>query len=215
MTLQDSLDKLKERIEGGMPPQIVNIMHQATADLEASGIGEGILKVGDKAPEFKLPNQDGNLVSSTELLKNGPLVVTYYRGAWCPYCNTDLGNLKRYTAELQEFNATMISVSPQIPQYNKQITTQQRLNFDLLSDSENNVANEFGLRWEMVDPLKSLYRDSFGISLPNYNGDESWTLPVPARFIIGTDGIIKYAEFSIDYTKRPNPDVLVKALNEI
>jgi peroxiredoxin len=215
MTLQDSLDRLKVKIEGSMPPQIVNIMHQATADLEATGIGEGILKVGDKAPEFKLPNQDGNLVSSTELLKNGPLVVTFYRGVWCPYCNTDLGNLKRYTKELEEFNATMVSVSPQIPQYNKQITTQQHLDFDLLSDSENNVANEFGLRWEMVDPLKSLYRDSFGISLPNYNGDESWTLPVPARFIIGTDSLIKYAEFSVDYTKRPNPDVLVSALKAL
>ena len=96
MTLQDSLDKLKAKIEGSMPAENVAIMHQTTRDLENSGIGEGILKVGDKAPIFSLPNQEGNLVSSSELLSNGPLVVTFYRGVWCPYCNLDLGNLKRY-----------------------------------------------------------------------------------------------------------------------
>ncbi len=215
MTLQDSLNKLKAKIESSMPAENVAIMHQATRDLEASGIGEGILKVGDKAPEFSLPNQDGNLVSSSELLSNGPLVVTFYRGVWCPYCNLDLGNLKRYNSQLEEQNATMLSISPQLPEFNQKIVEQQRLNFDLLSDSENNVADAFGLRWTMVDPLKSLYNDTFRINLPTYNGDESWTLPVPARFIIGTDGIITYAEYSVDYTKRPNPDVLVDALKAI
>lgn len=215
MTLQESLDKIKVKIEDSLPPESVAIMHQATIDLENSGIGKGILKAGDKAPEFSLVNQEGVLVSSTELLKKGPLVITFYRGVWCPYCNTDLANLKKYTSQLEELNATMISVSPQVPQYNKQIIDQQRLNFDLLSDAENNVAYMFGLRWEMVDPLKSLYNDKFKINLPNYNGYDSWTLPVPARFIIDTDGIIKYAEFSVDYTKRPNPDVLVEALKTI
>ncbi|NRB59787.1 MAG: AhpC/TSA family protein [Winogradskyella sp.] len=215
MTLQDSLDKLKAKIEGSMPAENVAIMHQTTRDLENSGIGEGILKVGDKAPIFSLPNQEGNLVSSSELLSNGPLVVTFYRGVWCPYCNLDLGNLKRYNSQLEEQNATMLSISPQLPEFNQKIVEQQRLNFDLLSDSKNTIADAFGLRWTMVDPLKSLYNDTFRINLPTYNGDESWTLPVPARFIIGTDGIITYAEYSVDYTKRPNPDVLVDALKAI
>lgn len=215
MTLQDSLDKIKVRIESSLPKESVLIMHQATKDLENSGIGNSILKAGNKAPEFHLKNQDGVMISSTELLKNGPLVITFYRGVWCPYCNTDLANLKRYTSQLEELNATMVGISPQVPQYNKQVIDQQRLNFDLLSDTKNNVANTFGLRWEMINPLRSLYNDKFKISLPNYNGDDSWTLPVPARFIIDVNGLIKYAEFSVDYTKRPNPDVLVEALKKI
>lgn len=215
MTLQESLDKIKTRLESSLPQEAVKIMHQATRDLEDSGIGNSILKVGDIAPEFNLKNQDGDLVSSVELLKKGPLVITFYRGIWCPYCNTDLANLKRYTSQLEELNGTIVSISPQVEQYNKQIKDQQRLNFDLLSDPENNVANAFGLRWEMVEPLKSLYNDKFKISLPNYNGDDSWTLPIPARFIIDVNGIIKYAEFSVDYTKRPNPDVLVESLRII
>ena len=215
MTLQESLDRLKTKIEGSMPPPFVQIMHQATADLEATGIGEGILKAESPAPEFQLPNQNGALVSSKELLKNGPLVVTFYRGMWCPYCNTDLSNLKRYKGQLEELGASMLSISPQLPEFNKQITERHRLNFDLLTDSGNEVAAKFGLKWEMVDPLKALYRDNFGIKLPDFNGENSWTLPVPARFIIGTDGIIKYAEYAVDYTKRPNPDVVVEALQSL
>ncbi len=215
MTLEDSLAKLKNKIEGNMPQENVAIMHQATKDLETSGIREGILKIGDKAPEFSLPNQEGKIISSKELLQSGDLIITFYRGVWCPYCNLDLGNLKRYKSPFEAQNATMLSISPQLEKHNKQIVERQRLNFDLLSDSENRIAAQFGLRWTMRDPLKSLYKDTFKISLPDYNGDDSWTLPIPARFIIGIDGIIKYAEYSIDYTKRPNPDVLVEALETI
>lgn len=215
MTLEDSLAKLKEKIEGSMPPENVAIMHQATKELEVSGIGKGILKVGDKAPEFSLPNQKGKIISSEELLQKGNLVITFYRGVWCPYCNVDLGNLKRYKSQLDAQNATMLSISPQLEKYNNQIIEKQRLNFDLLSDTKNSVAAQFGLRWTMHNPLKSLYNDTFKISLPVYNGDDSWTLPIPARFIIGSNGIIKYVEYSIDYTKRPNPDVLVEALKTL
>lgn len=215
MTLEESLAKLKAKIEGSMPQENVAIMHQATKDLETSGIGESILKVGDKAPEFLLPNQEGKMISSKELLQKGNLIITFYRGVWCPYCNLDLGNLKRYKSQFETQNATMLSISPQLEKQNKQIVERQRLNFDLLSDTENKIAALFGLRWTMKDPLKSLYKDTFKISLPNYNGDDSWTLPIPARFIIGTDGVIKYVEYSIDYTKRPNPDVLVEALKAI
>lgn len=212
--LQQSLDKLKAKIESSMPAEAVAIMHQATKDLENSGIAEKILKVGDKAPEFMLKNHKGKTVSSIELLKKGNVIVTFYRGVWCPYCNTDLAYLKRFKEIFEEKGATMVSISPQTEENNAKIVEQQRLNYDLLSDKGNEIAHQFGLRWKLVDPLKSLYK-SFKIELPNFNNDNSWTLPIPARFIIGQDGIIKYAEFSIDYTKRPNPDVLVNALNRI
>ena len=212
VTLQQSLDKLKEKIEGRMPSEYVEIMHGATRDLIDSGMGNAILKEGEPAPEFTLTNHKSEAVSSKELLKKGPLVITFYRGVWCPYCNTDLAFLKRYQAKLSELGATLLSISPQTAEHNQTIINQQRLGFDLLSDPQNEVAAQFGLRWEMVDPLRSLYANRFKISLPHYNGDDSWTLPVPARFIISNDGVIQYAEYSIDYTKRPNPDVLVSVL---
>ena len=213
MTLQDSLDKLKEKIEGRMPSQNVAIMHQATADLKASGIGAQVLKAGEKAPDFKLVNHKGEEVDSKELIEKGPLVITFYRGVWCPYCNTDLAYLKRIKSEIDQAGATLLCVSPQQPEFNQQIVETQKLNFDLLTDPNNEIAAQFGLRWVMVDPLRSLYKNQFRIELPTYNGDDSWSLPVPARFIIDKDGIIGYAEYSVDYTKRPNPDVLLEALN--
>ncbi|NLR94337.1 peroxiredoxin-like family protein [Flammeovirga agarivorans] len=215
MELQKSLDRLKAKIEGGMPEEYVKIMHQATKDLEDSGIGEGILKVGEKAPIFSLPNQEGELVSSEELLKNGPLVLTFYRGVWCPYCNTDLAYLNKFSKEISELKGTIVSISPQIADNNKLIVERQRLNYDLLSDKGNEVAEQFGLRWELQEPLKSLYNDQFNINLPAYNGEDSWSLPVPARFIVNQDGIIVYAEYSVDYTKRPNSDVLIDELKKL
>jgi len=215
MDLQENLDKLKEKIEGRMPSEYVDIMHGATKELIDSGIGDRILKAGDKAPLFELPNQDGQLISSEKLLQSSPLAITFYRGIWCPYCNTDLAYLRKYEPELKKLGVTMLSISPQTATQNQKIIAQQQLGFDLLSDVRNELAAQFGLRWEMVDPLRSLYDNTFGINLPSFNGEDSWTLPVPARFIIGTDGIIKYAEYSIDYTKRPNPDVLVKELQAL
>lgn len=214
MDLQKRLAKLKEKIESQMPPEALEIMHQATADLKDSGIAEKILKVGDKAPIFTLKNQKGEEVSSTELLKKGDVILTFYRGIWCPYCNADLAYLKKINDQVAEKGATMLALSPQTQKHNEKIVEQQNLNYDVLHDAGNNVAAQFGLRWALQAPLKSLYDDTFKLSLPFYNGDDSWTLPVPARFIIGQDGIIKYAEFSIDYTQRPNPDVLLKELSK-
>ncbi len=211
-TLEETLSDLKEKIEGRMPAAQVNIMHEATRKLEASGIAERILRVGDKAPSFLLKNQEGQDVSSEALLQNEKLLVTFYRGLWCPYCNADLANLKRYTDTFKAGGIRLLSISPQLPQHNEAIVARQRLNFDLLSDPGNAVAAQFGLRWEMVDPLRSLYDNNFNIHLPEYNGDNSWTLPVPARFIINQNGEIEYAEYAIDYTKRPNPEVVLEAM---
>ena len=212
MKLQDSLAKLKLRIEGNMPSDHLRIMHQATRDLEASDLASRILKVGDSAPLFRLLNQDEQVVSMEEILKGQSLLITFYRGLWCPYCNTDLANLKRYTKQFKDLGITVLSISPQIPEKNKQIIERQRLDFDLLSDRGNELAAKFGLRWEMVDPLRSLYKDKFRINLPDFNGEDSWTLPVPARFVISPTGQISYAEYSIDYTKRPDPEVIVEEL---
>jgi len=215
MTFPERLLNLKQKIESGLPQEAINIMHGATKTLQESDIEAAILKVGEKAPEFSLPDQNGNSINSTDLLKKGPIILTFYRGVWCPYCNLDLGNLKRYMNDFEAGNATLLSISPQIAEHNAQIIERQRLPFDLLSDLGNEVAAKLGLRWEMVDPLKSLYNDQFQISLPKYNGEDSWTLPMPARYLIDTEGIVRYAEAKADYTNRPNPDALIEVLKAL
>lgn len=215
MNLEDSLKRIKERIEGRMPEENVKIMHDATRQLKESGIADGILKVGDKAPEWSLLNQKGELMESSKLSAEKGYVLTFYRGIWCPYCNKDLSFLSRYTDDLRAQGYEMLAVSPQLQEFSQQVHEQQRLNFDLLHDSGNKLANAFGLRWEMKGDLRSLYNDKFQIILPEYNGDKSWTLPVPARFIVDKGGSIRYAEYSVDYTERPDPDVLLKAVAQL
>ncbi|WP_430817261.1 peroxiredoxin-like family protein [Carboxylicivirga sp. RSCT41] len=214
MTFQERLASLQKRIEGSMPQRYVDIMHKATRQLKESGIQEKVLKVGDKIPDFELPNQDGILVKASELYQKGPLIITFYRGFWCPYCNTDLANLKKYVPEIEELGGAMIAVSPEKEIHSKKIIETQKLNFDILMDQSNGVAEQFGLKFFIPNELKELYRDVFNIPLNEYHGDEEWSLPMPARFLIDQDGIIRFAESNPDYTIRPEPDDLMAVLKK-
>lgn len=198
-----------------MPAKFVGIMHEATNALEASGIRGRVLGVDDLVPDFELENQRGELRNASELYGRGPLAITFYRGFWCPYCNADLRNLNRYAARIEEGGATLIAISPEKPEYSQKIIRTQKLTFDILHDPRNRVAEQFGLRFALGEDLKTLYSDSFNINLKLYHGDDDWTLPVPARFLVRTDGSIAYAEASPDYTQRPDPDDLLATLETL
>ncbi len=215
MDFQEKLKSIKKRIEGNMPPSYLKIMHKATHDLEQSGIQEKVLKVGQKAPSFELVDQNGKIVSSEEILSKGMLVLTFYRGVWCPYCNADLANLKKYVPEIEETGATILGISPELPQFLQKIIRMQRLNFDILHDAKNVLAAQFGLKFYYPQDLKELYRDKFNINLELQQGNDEWALPMPARFIIDQEGIIRYAESKPDYRNRPNPDELMEVLKSI
>ncbi|WP_053404534.1 peroxiredoxin-like family protein [Persicobacter sp. CCB-QB2] len=215
MTFQEKLASLVERIEGKMPESYLEVMHGATQDLIDSGIQDKVLKVGDRAPEFVLEDQNGNKVSSREVLAKGPLVLTFYRGVWCPYCNTDLANIKKYVPEMQELGAAFFSVSPELPQMLDNIIKTHRLNFDILHDDRNALADQFGLKFYYPEDLKALYRDQFNIDLEVQQGNEEWALPMPARFVIDQSGIIRYAESEPDYRRRPDPDDLMEVLRKL
>ena len=130
----------------------------------------------------------------------------------CPYCNADLANLKHIAPTVQEAGGTMVAISPELPEYSREIISKQRLPFSILSDAGNEIAAKFGLRFSLPEDLKALYRDTFNIDLEEFSGDPSWTLPMPARFLVDSAGIIRYAESSADYTQRPDPDDLIGVL---
>ena len=215
MTFQERLASLKQRIEGSLPQEALDIMHAATAELAASGIQGKVLGAGDTMPAFTLPDENERPVNSSDRLAEGPLVITFYRGVWCPYCNADLANLKHVVPTVQEAGGTMIAVSPEQAEHSRTIIQRQKLPFPILTDFENNVAAAFGLRFAVPETLKLLYRDTFHIDLEQYSGDPGWTLPMPARFLVDRDGVIRYAESSPDYTQRPDPDDLVEVLKAL
>ena len=220
MSLQDKLDAFKANFESGGPPfnapaSIHEPMRRATAELVASGAAKRAAKVGDKAPAFVLKDPDGKDVSSAELLSHGPLVLTFYRGVWCPYCNLDIQGLQDALPELEKHGARLVAISPQTATNSRRLIREHKLTFAVLSDPGNEVAAAFGLRFKLPDYLIDLYKNGFKNDLAVVNGDASWTLPMPARFVIGRDGKILYAEVNPDYTRRPDPAELIPALQKL
>jgi alkyl hydroperoxide reductase subunit AhpC len=216
MTLQAKLDAFRTDFEAGkppynVPPSVIETMHRATAELIASGAATRALQAGDMAPAFTLKDPDGQAIASTDLLARGPLVVSFYRGVWCPYCNMELQALQAALPAFRALGASLVAISPQTPVNSRKSVRQNELGFPILSDTHNDVAAAFGLRFTLPDYLVDLYK-SLKNDLPTFNGDPSWTLPMPGRFVIGQDGTILYAEVNPDYTRRPEPEDMLPAL---
>ena len=215
MALQDRLDAFKTDFETNKAPaSVVAIMHKATADLIASGQADRALKAGAAAPVFELPDAHGNLMRSADLLARGPLVITFYRGVWCPYCNMDLQALEDAADEIRALGASLVAISPQTAPNRRKSERENALSFPILSDHGNALADKFGLRFRLPDDLIAVYK-GFGNDLTVGNGEPSWTLPMPARYVIDSNGVIAYAEVNADYTKRPDPSELFPVLRRL
>ena len=218
MTLKAKLEAFKSDFEAGKPPysvprSVIEVMHRATAELKASGQAARAKKVGDKAPSFELKDPEGNVVSSAELLKKGPVVVTFYRGVWCPYCNMELQALQAALPEFEKFGASLVAISPQTAPNSRKSTRQNKLSYPILSDVKGEAGAAFGLKFKLPDYLVELYKNLKN-DLPTFNDDPEWTLPMPARYVIAQDGTIVYAEVNPDYTDRPEPEDLLPALRK-
>jgi peroxiredoxin len=219
MSLQDRLDAFKADLESGKLPfkptmQQIEAMHRATAELVAGGPARHALKAGDKAPDFVLNDADGMPVASRDLRAKGPLVLSFYRGVWCPYCNMELQALQAELAAIEARGASLVAISPQTAPNSRRSQRDNKLSFPILSDLKAEVANAFGIRFALPDYLVEVYK-SFKNDLPLVNDDPSWVLPMPARYVIGTDGIIAYAEVNPDYTQRPDPSELLPVLDRM
>ena len=219
MALQDKLDAMRDDFENGRFPLVpardqLQTMQRATQVLIDSGQAENALKASDRAPEFMLQDANGDSVSSRALLARGALVATFYRGVWCPYCNYDLQALEEVRAEIEARGASLVALSPQTLANSRKSQRDNKLGFPILSDPGAAVAAEFGLRFALPNDLIEVYRQ-FGNDLPKINDDPAWVLPMPARYVIGTDGVIAYAEVNRDYARRPDPAELLPVLDSL
>lgn len=219
MILQDKLDALRSDFEAGRFPLVptapqIKTMERATNELIASGQAARALKKGDRAPDFELNDPDGIPVELGDLLAAGPLVLTFYRGVWCPYCNLELGALEAVRPELEALGAHLVAISPQTETNSRKSQRDNILNFPILSDPGAKTAEAFGLRFELPEDLIEVYK-SFGSDLPRFNGMNEWALPMPARYVIGRDSVIEYAEVNADYSRRPDPSELLPVLKRL
>jgi peroxiredoxin len=216
MKLQDTLDAFTADLigSGKIPGPVVTQLMDGIKEQIASGKADRALKAGDTAPTFTLRDPEGASVSSATLLARGPLVVSFYRGVWCPYCNLELQALETARADIEARGASLVGVSMQNAANSRKSVRENKLGFPILVDAGGAVAAEFGLRYSLKPEMISLYK-MLGNDLEVINGESSWSLPMPGRYVIDQDSIVAYAEVNPDYTHRPDPSDLFPILDQL
>ncbi|MEQ9331088.1 peroxiredoxin-like family protein [Thalassobaculum sp.] len=214
MSFQDELAGIKRMSVEKRGAEVIAAYEKGIDELRADGIVGRALAVGDSMPGFALPNADGATVRSADLLGRGPLVVTFYRGGWCPYCNLELRAYQAQAARLAAAGATVVAISPEVPDETAKTAASNALAFDVLSDAGNAVARSFGLVFRLSDELVEIYRRN-GNDLERRNGDGSWELPVPGTFVVDADGRVALADVDPDYTRRLDPEQVIAAVERL
>jgi peroxiredoxin len=210
--LSEIFAERKELIAKYVPAETQRIHAQAVSELKAQGFAARILAIGAKALEFELPDHDGKIVRSADLLARGRLVLCFIRGRWCPFCVGQMEAMNLVVPFIEQAGATLVAISPQTVKQSYFMQDQHKLRFPMLSDAGNKVARQFGLTYRVPAAQEAVYRRAF-VNLPFTNGDESWELPIPATFIVDRDGTVLYASANEDYTERPDPLEIVERLS--
>jgi peroxiredoxin len=209
-SLQDLLDEVAAGLAIRSPGTSASLRTELQK-LADSGIARQALRVGAKAPDFALVDAGGRTVSLSALLAKGPAVVTFYRGNWCPFCDLQLRSYQGVLPQVRRLGAELVAISPQAADYALLDVEKKQLAFPVLSDGHNRVARQYGLVFRVRDALEELM-GGFGHSLPRFNGDDSWELPIPATFVVDQGGMVRLAHVEPDYMRRLEPASVLLAL---
>jgi peroxiredoxin len=205
MSLEQTLAGLRDKFAKILPNGATAIMEGHIESLRKSGAVDQILKPGTKAPAFTLKNQHGDDISSVELIKHGPLVVSFTRGSWCPFCSAEAHALNEVYDEFRQAGVELVVLSPQSPDRARKQATAGKLKFNLLVDKDNAIGKAFGLVYTFPEDLKNVYRDVLKLNIQAINEANCWQLPIPARFVIDGSGVIRDVKADPDYRYRPEP----------
>ncbi|WBO68966.1 peroxiredoxin-like family protein [Streptomyces camelliae] len=197
-----------------IPAEVRQVMQRAGQELADSGQVDRALTAGERAPGFRLPSVTGQTVALEGLIAEGPVVLTFYRGAWCPYCNIALRALQQHHTDITARDARLVAVSPQIPDESLSLAEKHSLTFDVLSDIGSDTAKQYGLAFDLPDDLAAVY-EKLGFDLQRVNDGHPRTLPLPATYVIDREGVIRWAFVNSDYTKRAEPSDIIAALDAL
>lgn len=214
MSLKNDIDEFKSTFLPQIPGQLRNTMDKAQQTLKDSRIAERALAAGNDAVDFTLPNARGEQVSSEALRQQGPIVVSFYRGGWCPYCSLELKALQSVNAEIEALGARLVAISPQVPDESLSTAEKNRLEFEVLSDVDSKVADQYGLTFSLAEDLRPVYKN-WGADVAVVNDDPDCKLPLPATYVINQDGKIVHSFVEEDYTERLEPDEILNSLRNL
>ena len=212
MSLKEQLAEYRAGWYKRVPAERQEIMQRHIDQLRSGTIARTMLKVGDRAPAIVLENAKGATVDVATLLKDGPVIVNFYRGGWCPYCNFELKAYQEILPEITAAGASLVAISPEKPDDTVSTAEKNALTFEVLSDVGQKVGRAFGLVYRFTEELKAAYR-GFNLDIPARNGaPDEWALPVSATYVIDRDGSIIYAYTDPDYRDRADPRDVLKVL---
>lgn len=213
--LEESRRYWQDPDHGAMPAEFIDALHRAVDEKTESGLEENSLQVGQKFPDFFLPNQLGHMVRSDSLRRRGPLVVTFYRGGWNPYCNFTLRAMQRVLPDIERLGGQLVAITPEQSDYSLSTVGKNGLSFDVLTDDGLRVAKGLGLNWQIPDEILQWQEEHFGLFLEEHNGvGNGGELPVTATYVINRDGIVVWRHVEAAYWKRAEPSDVVKAIEQ-
>src|SRR6266704_4428415 len=212
--LQQQIDEFIAEGASRLPAGLLQDLLSPIGQLINSGAAELAFKEGALAPDFTLPDPRGSTMGLSHLLTQGPVITTFYRGAWCPYCHLALRAYQQAWPHMQARGATLVAISPQTPHHSSALAEKLELTFALLSDMGNQVARQFGLVFTIAEAVRGAHKQVCA-DLPAFNGTDSWDLPMAGTFLIDQSGTARMAFVDPDFTRRLDPSVIIARLNEL
>lgn len=212
--LQQQIDLAAQEGQRKVPAELLEPFMRPIQQLIDTSAAAKARKVGEMAPDFTLPDVLGRPVRLSELLQRGPVVLTFYRGIWCPVCNLEMHAYQQALPQLQALGASVVAISPQTPDHSLSMAEKHALSFAVLSDAGNWVAQQYGLAFPLDETVRAAHQQ-LGVDLPTYNGDASWQLPIPATYLIDQAGIVQLAFVDPDFTHRLDPSLIIAQLKRL
>ena len=214
MSLTETLLQANKVSREQIPNDMLAEMDAATEALIAGNFSSNSIALGSKFPETTLPNAKGDKVSVQDFIAKGPVVISFYRGGWCPYCNIELKALQKALPQFKEFGASLIAITPETPDNSLSTADKNNLSFEVLTDQDNLVAKDLGLVFQLEENIRTIY-GNFGIDLAASNGNDAYELPMPATFVVSQEGEVIYKFVNEDYTKRADITEILSALKKV
>jgi len=211
--LKQQIDELNANLAKQLPQETLDAFGKSIQDLKAQNIESNSIGTGKRFPDFSLPNINSETISLNELLNltTGKVIIAFFRGSWCPYCNLELKALQDNLKHITNKSATLVVISPQTPEHNQELKSTHHLGFELLTDKNNTLAKQLGISFKLKDDVTSVY-NSLGIELAEYNENNNNELPVPAVFVVDKNYSITYKFVDINYMNRIDIKKMIEQL---
>jgi peroxiredoxin len=214
MSLANQLSAVYENFRQNAPASVSEPIKAASQDIQASFQPELAIQVGTTLPDFHLSDAVGKKITRADLLAKGPLLISFYRGEWCPFCNLALVAMQKHLEQYKAKGVTLVAISPELPNQSLSTTEKHDLKFPVLSDVGNKLAKELGILWIQPDSLRPIF-DNFGHNLKDRNGDNTFAVPLPATILVDQSGVVRNTFINPDYTKRLEPAVTLGWIDEL